>query len=120
MSSIKSGQLPQIQKPQPRWLLIDDTRNLNCDNIARTYEEGLFFLRNEKWDVLCIDHDLGEEDERKNGYTLINIAIEEGVLPRRVQIVSSNPVGVKNIALALMSSGYTNKSGDFRNFSLEE
>lgn len=88
------------------WLLIDDERNLNCDVICRTGELGVEYLRAFHKDVECLvlDHDLGSGID---GYQVITIAIEENVVPDEVQIVSSNPVGVKRIGDALISAGYS-------------
>jgi hypothetical protein len=94
-----------------KWLLIGDVRNLNCDETQRTFDSGLEALRRERWATLCIDHDLGEKEERKNGYQIINVAIEEGILPPHVQIVASNPAGMRNIQRALLSVGYDSRDG---------
>ena len=95
------------------WLLIDDKRDLNTELIARNFKVGIRLLAYFKGDIeaLCIDHDLGEE---KTGYDLIKWAISNNVLPNHVQIVSDNPVGVKNIGDALRSEGYNSK--DYRNW----
>ena len=41
-------------------LLIDDQRNLPADRVARTYQEGIDALAEGHWDVLYLDHDLGD------------------------------------------------------------
>jgi hypothetical protein len=41
-------------------LLIDDQRNLPADRIARTYQEGIAALAEQHWEVLLLDHDLGD------------------------------------------------------------
>lgn len=87
-------------------LLVDDIRTLpEADVIARTYDEGLDYLTNAlyHWDVLMIDHDLGEG---ATGYDLVNKCLELRVMPECVVIVSSNPVGVSNIERALQDQGY--------------
>ena len=93
------------------WLMIDDQRNLNCELEARTSAEGKTLLQ--KWagqiDCLCLDHDLGEEQE--TGYDIAKWALHQGLMPARVQIVSSNPVGRRNIGLALIGAGYVTKDG---------
>jgi hypothetical protein len=97
-------------------LLIDDVRNLpGMDIICRNYSSGLgvcYYFHD--IDKLYIDHDLGEE---KNGYQLIVELLDNGYCPKKVQIVSSNPVGVKNISEALIDAGYT-KSLNGRDFEL--
>ncbi len=41
-------------------LLIDDQRNLPADRVGRTYREGVQALREQRWDLLYLDHDLGD------------------------------------------------------------
>ncbi len=52
-------------------LLIDDFRTLNVDYIARTFDEGIKSRQSQNWDVLYLDHDLGEEDPKKTGYGIV-------------------------------------------------
>lgn len=74
-------------------LLIDDVRNIEADKVARTFAEGIEALENGPWDVLYLDHDLGEKDG--NDGTGIMNWLEEfpEYKPGRIEIVSSNPVG---------------------------
>lgn len=74
-------------------LLIDDVRTLASAKIARTFAEGISALRDEQWDVLLLDHDLGEEDG-KDGTGIMNW-LEENTqyLPKQITLVTSNPVG---------------------------
>ncbi len=90
------------------WLLIDDERNLNTEAVARTAEAGKKLLTLGGWSVVCFDHDLGCEE---SGYDVIVWALERGLLPLHVQIVTANPVGRKNMASALVSYGYVTKDG---------
>jgi hypothetical protein len=92
------------------WLLIDDLRNLNCDLTARTVQEGKVFLKMYAGSIchLCLDHDLGAEG---NGYDLAVWALEQGLMPAHVQLVTSNPVGLENIARALLAHGYQRRNG---------
>ena len=85
------------------WLIIDDTRDLNCEVIARTGKSGLSILysMHKSFDCLCIDHDLGMASEY-TGYDVIVEAAKADCLPPRVQIVSQNPVGAENIRNALI------------------
>ena len=85
------------------WLIIDDKRDLGCDVIARTPEAGKELLYRLDWECLCLDHDLGA---KLDGYDLIKWAIAVKCVPPKVQIVSSNPPGRKNIAAALEGIGY--------------
>ncbi len=88
-------------------LLIDDQRILPVDRIARTYQEGITALAEQHWDALYLDHDLGDfsgtEGRELTGYD-VACWLEQHPehLPGRVEIVSSNPVGRRNIEFVLM------------------
>ena len=86
------------------WLLIDDTRDLG-HMIARDADTGLFLLRNlsGKLEGLMLDHDLGSG---MSGYQVLLIALEEHILPDRVQLVTMNPVGRKSMEQTLAANGY--------------
>jgi hypothetical protein len=86
------------------WLLIDDIRDLNCDVIARNPVIGKELLAMRQWKCLCIDHDLGTKE---TGYDIMKWAVKHNVVPEKVQIVSSNPVGKENIGRLLKDNGYT-------------
>lgn len=92
------------------WLLIDDTRDLNVDVIARTASAGRMLLGNHHWDCVMIDHDLGMNE---TGYDLIMWALKEKRLPKQVQIITRNSVGRQRMEAALLSAGYINKDGNF-------
>lgn len=93
-------------------LLIDDIRSMPDGVIARDYESGREMLTLGGWDVLFIDHDLGED---KTGYDLVTEFLENGIgLPDKVVIVSSNPVGVFNIGSALRWHGYNQLGNAFQ------
>ena len=89
------------------YLLIDDERDIPCDIIARTYGAGVDCLRRLKLACAIFDHDLGELDDRRNGYDLMLWAVENGFLPNRVQIITSNPVGRAKMQQLLEAEGYT-------------
>ena len=85
-----------------RNLLIDDMRNpgegiipTDCV-VARSPFAGMQELNKEVWDVLYLDHDLGciVDGDEWTGYDVL-CAIEEGLClkPRKVVLVTSNPVG---------------------------
>lgn len=84
-------------------ILIDDIRDLPADLICRNYYAAELMLKSiwvADWEML-LDHDLGEE---QTGYDVIKYAISVNNLPKRVFIVSSNPVGRDNIGHALMAT----------------
>jgi hypothetical protein len=78
-----------------RALLIDDLRNIDADRVARTYDDGIEALTNEgPWGILFLDHDLGDPDPKKTGLGIMNfLEANLGLLPRRIFLVTSNPVG---------------------------
>lgn len=86
-------------------LLIDDKRDMPDGIIARDFESGKKMLALGGFDVLYLDHDLGEIN---TGYDIINWASEyaDEILPPKIVVVSSNPVGLENIGRALVSFGY--------------
>jgi hypothetical protein len=69
---------------------------------------------------VCFDHDLGTDDLGNvldTGYDVMCWAFDHGLLPRRVQIVTSNPVGRENMTRLLENGHY--KTRDRINFVLE-
>lgn len=86
-------------------LLIDDMRsNFNVDITARTFEDGIKALKDNKIDTLYLDHDLGfahygnDYSDEKTGYDIM-CWLEQNpqYLPGEIVCVSSNPVGAKRI-----------------------
>lgn len=75
-------------------LLIDDMRTMTVDRIARTYDDGISALKESQWDILYLDHDLGDEDPHKTGYGIM-LFLEENkeYLPKEIVLVTANPVG---------------------------
>ncbi len=91
-----------------RVLLIDDLRNIKADRVARTFEDGLKALVEEgPWDILYLDHDLGDENPKHTGYGIMCFLEEmyfterKYLLPKEVRKVTSNPVGWNNIQLVI-------------------
>jgi len=97
-----------------RILLIDDQRNFNdVTRVARTFDEGIRALQEGNWDLLYLDHDLGDtrgsdlvpRPENKNDWTGYDIMcwLEQHPekLPGRIVIVSANPVGVERMRLVV-------------------
>ena len=93
-------------------LLIDDIRDIEgVDYIARNGKAGLTIL-----DLiggiktLYLDHDLGPNSI--SGYSVAMKALEQDMMPPKVILVTSNPVGRDNIIAALKQFGYTNKGSE--------
>lgn len=90
-------------------LLIDDKREIQVTRVARTFHEGIQALMEGGWDVLYLDHDLADftgsdlvrRPENKKEWTGYDVLcwLEEfpQYLPARIDIVSSNPVGVERM-----------------------
>ena len=103
-------------------IMLDDTREgLDCDIIFRNekaFDEFIGYwndvINEPKFD-LVIDHDLGETS--KNGYeALKTMFYERRLFPKSVYIISSNPVGIKNIQGLLIEQDYYNINYDGRTF----
>jgi len=83
-------------------LLIDDLRNLEmATKTVRTFEEGIDALQERIWEILYLDHDLGQP-EPKNGYQIL-CWLEEHFehCPRAIVLVTANPVGRKKMEMVL-------------------
>lgn len=84
-------------------LLIDDTRDIDADVVARTFEDGIRALcSNSPFDVLYLDHDLGDENPRNTGYGIMKFLEEHSeFLPKKIVLVTSNPVGRQNMLVVI-------------------
>jgi len=91
------------------YLLIDDLRNTPADIIARTPDAAKQVLQKLEAYITCVifDHDLGDCE---SGYDIMMWAINNEVLPRKVELVTSNPVGRDNMINALRQEGYKTKN----------
>jgi len=86
-----------------RNLLIDDKRDIETGLIARDYDSGIIALKTAgPFEVLYLDHDLGDEDPHKTGYGIMCFLEENPqLLPKRISLVTSNPVGRKNMLIVI-------------------
>lgn len=87
-------------------LLIDDQRNLPADRVARTFKEGIDALAEQHWDLLYLDHDLGDfsgiDGRELTGYDIACwLELNQQHLPDRIEIVTNNPAGRNRIEMAL-------------------
>lgn len=86
------------------WLLIDDIRNReDADVIARSSQVAMRLLEDNNFEGVIFDNDLGET---KEGWEILEWAIYHGVLPDKVEIITSNPSARSRMELALRSEGY--------------
>jgi hypothetical protein len=88
------------EERESRTLLIDDERTLDVTHIARTFDEGIDALTYQHWDILYLDHDLGDPDPKKTGYDIL-CWLEDPKYkwkrPARIILVTMNPVGHKKM-----------------------
>lgn len=102
---------------QERWLLIDDVRTYEVDQICRTAHEGKKALKeNGPWHVLMLDNDLGiqfdpetNQEVKTEGWQVLEWAIENSCLPPRLQLVTSNSRARLRMILALEQEGYVQR-----------
>lgn len=107
----------KAMKVTEKTLLIDDLRNIDACLTARTFEAGIKALETESpFDILYLDHDLGHVNEEgkeywisingenypQNGYGIMCfLEHNPEYLPKKIIIVSSNPVGRKNMQVVI-------------------
>ena len=98
-------------------ILVDDERTLKPDLIARTFEAAIVLETSLNFEhvVLLMDHDLGDPDPTKTGYDFLCHIEKTGNWPARVQLVTSNPVGVKRMDLLLTSNGFIRMGTQYLN-----
>lgn len=68
--------------------------------IARTYEDAIELLENNKVGILSLDHDLGEDKEGnllKTGYDLVKYICENDCDIEKIYIHTDNTVGRTNM-----------------------
>lgn len=87
--------------PKKYLLWIDDLRGIPNNYIgeyhtviARSYNEAIHELHRFRYDIICLDHDLGEE---KTGYDICKYIIENNIHCNEYRIHTSNPVGRDNM-----------------------
>ena len=91
-------------------IFLDDIRTPKSPDwyICRTAEEAIFLIKNSKCDEISFDHDLGDENDL-TGYTVAK-CIEKLAATGELKkfpvwyVHSANPVGKKNIVLAMKSA----------------
>ena len=75
--------------------------------IARTYEDAISLLENNKVGILSLDHDLGADDNgviRKYGYDLVKYICENNCDIQKIYIHTDNVVGRDNMYKTLIAS----------------
>lgn len=90
-------------------LFIDDIRMPDSIGnyltyVVRTFDEAVFALSQQDFDIISFDHDLGTE---KTGYDIAKYIVENEIKIREgFRIHSANPVGRFNISQLLTHYGY--------------
>ena len=89
------------KEPKKYLLWIDDLRGIPNSYIgeyhtviARSYNEAIKELHRFRYNIICLDHDLGEE---KTGYDVCKYIVENNIQCDEFRIHTSNPVGRKNM-----------------------
>lgn len=87
-------------------LLIDDRRALAVDRTARNYADGIAALSEARWDVLYLDHDLGDFSgpggREMTGYDVMCwIEANPEHMPGEIVCVSDNASGRQRINLVI-------------------
>jgi hypothetical protein len=102
-------QVVKNKEPKGYLLWVDDVRPVPNNYIgdyyliiARSYDAAIKELNRFRYDVICLDHDLGEE---KTGYDICKYIIENRISCNEFRIHTSNPVGRQNMTQLL--SRYT-------------
>lgn len=75
--------------------------------IARTYEDAIDLIKNNKVGILSLDHDLGEDKDGnllKSGYDLVKYICEYGCDIEKIYIHTDNVVGRENMYKTLLSA----------------
>lgn len=90
------------------YLYVDDLRDCPLGfTLARTYEEAIHLLENNKVEILSLDHDLGEDSDGKllpTGYDLVKYFCENGLRANRIYMHTDNPVGRENMYETLLGA----------------
>lgn len=89
-------------------IFLDDLRDIPPGFVgARTVEEAINLIENNRVHILSLDHDLGMDDKGNllpTGYDLVKYICGNGLRINRVHIHSDNPVGRENMYRTLLAS----------------
>lgn len=102
--------LESKKEPKKYLLWVDDLRRVPNNYIgeyhvviARNYDEAIRELKRFRYNIISLDHDLGEE---KSGYDVCKYIIENNIYCDEFRIHTRNPVGRDNMVQLLRR--YTN------------
>ncbi|SDO03025.1 hypothetical protein SAMN05518871_109148 [Psychrobacillus sp. OK028] len=106
---------------------VDDLRDCPVGFVvARTFQEAIHLLENQKVDILSLDHDLGE-DKKGNllptGYDLVKYICENNLRANKIYIHTDNPVGRENMYQTLQGAkrrGFLDSDIEIYHYSITE
>jgi len=86
-------------------LLIDDRRNIvGAKLTARNYKDAITALQSNKWELVLLDHDLGDFQNNREytGYDILCWLEEHKErLPKRIVLVTDNPSARQRMQLVI-------------------
>lgn len=97
-----------IDVQYPSWLLLDDWRTFDVDEVARTMEDAQYFVESKVYEGLLLDYDLGRGG---NGLDFLNWLASTDQLIDKVVVVSTHPTGQKKIEERLVELNYVYETG---------
>ena len=89
-----------------KMLFVDDIRvpqSKDDIEVVRNYNDAISCLKNNTYDYISLDHDLGED---KTGYDIAKYIVENQIQLNGFRVHSANPVGRFNIVQLLTHYGY--------------
>ena len=107
-------------------IYLDDLRkHPNHFVLAKTYEEGVKLLKENKVGILSLDHDLGENPKTgellKTGYDLVKYICQNNIFVEKIYIHTDNVIGRENMYQTLKSAqrrGFISKDIEIFNYPL--
>jgi len=115
----KNGCKPTIN------LYVDDLRKCPSNFIlAKNIEVAKKLFKDYDIDILSLDHDLGEDENKvilQTGYDLVKYICENNISIKEVFIHTANPVGRDNMYCTLIGAqkrGFINKNMVIHNYPL--
>lgn len=92
-------------------LALDDLREFPEDvTVIRTFDEAMNYITehslNLEVEILYLDHDLGDEKPNHTGKDFLQELFDLDIRPIRINLVTSNPVGLHYMGLMCSDNGY--------------
>ena len=104
--------IDDIRKPDFVRITEDGPVCVQVDKVCRTFDEGLEALKSQHWNVLLLDHDLGDPDPKKTGYGIMCwIEANPHQKPDEIVLITANPVGRRNMEMVIKKLYNSGDSG---------